>query len=140
MKKKRQRYNLEKGQATIEIMIILPLLLVLLAVSISIFAQQLLITDSIHSQQGVERSAELVASALVEMASSPENSRMRVYIPPGPDDQTIIVARGFVEVSSSRGYSSIAISHTGWNFPSFSDGDTLLFQNDANNVLHVQVI
>jgi hypothetical protein len=129
-----------KGQATIEIMIILPLLLVLLAVSISIFAQQLLITDSIHSQQGVERSAELVASALSEMASSPENSQMQIVIPSGPDDQTIVVGRGFIEVSSSRGYAAISLPHTEWAFPSFSDGDTLLLRNDENNTLNVQVV
>lgn len=128
------------GQATIEIMIILPLLLVLLAVSISIFSQQLLVADSIRSQQAVERSAEIVANGLMEMSRAPIESSMRVYVPKGPDTQTIALSNGLIEAYSSFGYASVKLPYTEWNAPLIQDGNSILISRDSNGLVRVRVV
>lgn len=129
-----------RGQATIEIMVILPMLLIILAVSISIFAQQLLIADSIRIQQSAERSAEILANGIVEMSRAPIGSSVRIYIPPGLEPQTIQLTNGLVEARSALGYASVLIPYAEWSTPPINDGNFFLVQKDANGSLRVQAV
>lgn len=125
-----------RGQATVELMIILPLLLIILAVSISIFAQQLLIADALRSQQAVERTAELVANALFYMHLSPIGSRSVFYIPSGMESQTIQTGNGFVEVISARGFATAQLPSTEWVTPALYDGNYFTVWKDVNGNIH----
>ena len=127
-----------RGQATVELMIILPLLLIILAVSISIFAQQLLIADALRSQQAVERNAELVANALFHMSLAPIGSQGVFYIPSGMESQTIRTGNGFVEVSSSRGFATAQLPSTEWVAPTLFDGNYFTVWKDVNGNIHTR--
>jgi len=129
-----------RGQATVELMIILPLLLILLAVSISIFSQQMLIVDSLRYSHAVERSAELVAESFSHLSTMPPGSRARLYIPKSPETQTITLANGLIEVRGSQQYRSVRLPFlNGGSFTAY-DGNALLISVDVNNQLRVQVV
>jgi hypothetical protein len=130
----------QSGQATVELMIILPLLLILLAVSISIFSQQMLIVDSLRYKNGVERSAELVSEALSRMHSMPRGSTAVFYIPKSPETQTISFANGLLEVKGSQHYSSVLLPFTIGETFSMNDGNSFRISIDENNTLSVEVI
>ncbi len=131
---------LKRGQATVEIMIILPLLLIILSISLSIFAQQMIISDSIRSQQSVERSAEILANGIIEMSRAPIGSKMQLFIPAGTETQTIQLRNGLVEAQSARGYASSRIPYLEWSTPPLYDGNFFTIQKDANGSLVVQAV
>ena len=129
-----------RGQATIEMMVILPLLLIILAVSISIFGQQLLIADSLRAQNAVVRSAELVADSVMEISLAHSGSSMRVHIPKGPELQTISFSNGLIEVYSQNGYASAKITNTNWSSPTFFDANTIILSRDVNGFVRASVV
>lgn len=129
-----------RGQATVELMIILPLLLIILAISISIFAQQMLIVDSLRYRHAVERSAEQVAEIISHMQRMPPQSDALFYIPKSPETQTITLTNGLLEVKGAQYYASILLPFTNGGSFSMSDGDTIRMTMDGNNQLHMQVI
>ncbi len=130
----------KSGQATVEIMVILPLLLIILSISLSIFAQQLIVADSIRAQQSVERSAEILANGIMEMSRAPLGSKIQLFIPSGAETQTIQLQNGLVEARSARGYASSRIPYAEWSTPTLYDGNFFTIQKDATGWLVVQAV
>lgn len=128
------------GQTTIEMMVILPLLLIILAISISIFGQQLIIADSLRAQNAVVRSAELVANSVMEISLAHSGSSMRIHIPKGPELQTISFSNGLIEVYSQNAYASAKITNTNWSSPTFFDANTIILSRDVNGFVRVSVV
>ena len=128
----------QHGQATVEIMVILPLLLIILSVSLSIFAQQLIVADSIRAQQSVERSAEILANGIMEMSRAPIGTAMRLYIPSGPEPQTIQLLNGLVEARSTQHYASSRIPYAEWSSPELHDGNFFRIRRDQNGNVWVE--
>ncbi len=129
-----------RGQATVEIMVILPLLLILLSVSFSIFAQQLIVVDSIRAQQSTERSAQIVASSIMEMSRAPIGSKIKFFIPAAIETQTIILGSGLIEARSARSYSSVKIPFTEFSFSNLHDGNFFTIQRDVNGRLDIREV
>lgn len=126
------------GQATVELMIILPLLLIILSVSISIFAQQLLISEALRSQQAVERTSEHIANIFFQMSLAPIGSQSVWYIPSGIEPQTIQITNGIVEVTSARGYAAARLPSTEWTAPTLYDGNHFITWKDVNGNIHAR--
>ncbi len=140
MIKKKTNEHAQGGQATVELMIILPLLLILLAVSISIFSQQMLIIDSLRYKYAVERSAEWMAENISHFSTMPPGSSARFTIPKSPETQIITLANGLVEVKGTLHYSSVRLPFLNIHPFTANDGNVLFASMDENNQLHVQVV
>lgn len=128
---------MRKGQATIELMLILPLLLIILGISMSIFSQQTITADAIQIQHEAQRTAETMATALEEVGNSVPGSTLRIFLPPTIETQTILIQNGSVEVQSARGFGSARLTNTNWSASAFSNGQFVSITLDTNRVLGV---
>lgn len=126
-----------RAQASIELMIILPLLVIILTLSVGIFGTQLANLRSLESQHAAQRTAELIAESVEELVHSPAGTTLRVFIPPATASQSITIGSGLVQVQSGSAYGSARITNTSVSASSLYDGNMLYLAKDGNGTLSV---
>ncbi len=90
-----------RGQATIELLLILSVLFIILGYALQTYTTNQVIVNEKKSVLDAQRNAGILRSGVEIVAFSPIGSTLRVFIPPASQDQNIQVLNGIVEVRTS---------------------------------------
>ncbi|MFH0970140.1 MAG: hypothetical protein V1776_01630 [Candidatus Diapherotrites archaeon] len=91
----------KKGQATIELLLIMVVLLTILGISISIASTHQQSIQQKRITLEAEKTAAQMKEAIYQVWHSPEGMQLQVFIPPATQTQSIRVENGLLEVRSS---------------------------------------
>ncbi len=125
----------KKGQATIELLLILTVLFVLLAVSLNIASNQQIFSTQKNADLSLVRNAQLIANGITFVHSSPIGTTAHFFIPPGPSPQTFYISNGVIEAFSNSTGIVVALPSKGWYSPTLYDGNFITLTRDWNTVV-----
>lgn len=126
--------NRVKGQATIELLMILVVLFVILTFSIHLYQQRVVSVGGVVEVHEASKTAQLVSQYVERVLQSPIGSRVTLFVPPSENVQTISIADGTVSVSVNQTYVSVPISGRGFETVSFFDGNTIVLERTPYGV------
>lgn len=132
---KMKKQNHPKGQATIELLLILSVLFILLGLSLNIAANQQTISNQKNGDFSLTRNAQQIANALTFTSSTPIGTKTHVFLAPGPAQQTFIVQNGVLEGSSNQSRVLIPLPSKGWYSAPIYDGNYITLTKDWNTVV-----
>ncbi len=127
--------NKSRGQATIELMLILVMLFIILGYSIQTFLYQENAFNQKRSVLDQERTASIVRTAVESMALSPIGSSMRVFIPPASQAQTIRIVNGSLEVKTNTTVITIPLTLRDVNMSTLGDGNVFIVSHTLSGVI-----
>lgn len=87
-----------RGQATIELLLILTLLFIILGFAIQSYSENQKIVNEKKNILDAQRNASILRTAIESAAYAPIGSSLRVFLPPAAQDQNIRVINGVVEI------------------------------------------
>lgn len=125
----------KKGQATIELLLILTVLFVLLAISLNIAANQQIISTQKSADFSLVRNAQQIANGLSFVNSSPIGTKTHVFLPPGPSPQLFYVRNGVIEAFTNTTGIVVALPSKSWYSPTLTDGNFITIIRDWNTVV-----
>jgi hypothetical protein len=124
----------ERGQATIELLLILAVLFIILGYAL----QQYSITQNAANQKrgslDAERSATLLRHAVEGVFRSPVGSQYRLFIPPATQGQSIRFINGKVEVTAGGIVLEFPSLYTDVNSSTFYDGNIIVVTRTLSGV------
>jgi type II secretory pathway pseudopilin PulG len=123
-----------KGQATVELLIVLVVLFLILTFSVHLYQQQTVSIAGIKEMHEARRTAQLVAENIELALQSPVGSRLRVFIPPAKSTQTISINEGTVIVQSNQTLVSVPITKKGFFVSAFNDGNFIVLERTADGI------
>lgn len=123
-----------RGQATIELLLILSVLFVILGFALQTYTTNQSIVNEKKSTLDAQRNAAIVRTALESVSVSPIGSTLRVFIPPAVQDQNIHVLNGIVEVRTPTLAISIPSLLRDVNSGLFHDGNIIILTRTQSGV------
>lgn len=123
-----------RGQATIELLLILAVLFIILGYSLQTFLTNQNIVNQKRAQLDAERNAIILRSAIEQIYSAPTGSSQRVFLPPASQDQNIRLINGVVEVRTSSLVFDQPTLIKDLNSSTFHDGNIIIITHTPSGV------
>lgn len=123
-----------RGQATVELLMILSVLFVILGFALQSYTTNQSIVNEKKSALDAQRNASILRTALESASFSPIGSTLRVFIPPASQDQNIQVLNGVVEVRTSTLAITLPTLVRDVNAGLFHDGNIVILTRTQSGV------
>jgi hypothetical protein len=124
----------KKGQATVELLLILSVLFIILALSVNIFGNEQRVAVEKQRESQLTQNAYRIADMITLVGNAPIGTRMNLFLPPGSTDQTFWVRNGVVEGRGEQSLVIVPLSSSEWGAGPLYDGNSYHVERDTNAV------
>ncbi|MEK6970998.1 MAG: hypothetical protein AABW68_04930 [archaeon] len=128
-----------RGQATVELLLLLALLFIILAYAVQTYSTHTRVVEQKEDFLDAERAAVHIGSEIDSLILLPIGTRARIFIPPFPGGETasIRVINGVVEVRASQNTIVYPLLMGDMNMESMESGNTYVFHRTPEGVERV---
>jgi hypothetical protein len=127
--------HFSRGQATIELLLILAVLFIVLGFALQTYSTNQLVVNQKKSFLDAERNASIVRTAIEATAYAPIGSFLRVFVPPASQNQDIRLINGTVEVRTDTILIELPTLQRDLNSFIFHDGNIIVISRTPSGVI-----